>query len=77
MTPYDAMEYLKRCWSKLHTAVVGLEDIRKSSPWLSFEEFLRFRSLIGSAREAEKIASIQLAEWEKEDDEQGGCDEVD
>lgn len=69
MTPYDAMEQLKRCWAKLHIAVVDLKDIRESCPWLSFEDFLRLRNLIGAAKEAEKIASIQIAKWDKEDDE--------
>lgn len=77
MTPHDAMERLKRCRAKLHIAVVDLKDIRASCPWLSFEDFLRFRNLIGAARQAEKIASIQLAEWGGEDDGQGDCDEVD
>lgn len=77
MAPYDAKEHLKRCWVKLHIAVVDLKDIRKSCPWLSFEDFLRFGNLIDATRQAEKIASIQLAEWEGEDDGQGDCDEVD
>ena len=77
MTPYDAIEQLKRCWAKLHIAVVDLKDIRESCPWLDFEDKLRFSNVIGAARQAEKIASIQLAEWEGEDDGQGDCDEVD
>lgn len=69
MTPFDASEQLKRCWTKLHIAVVDLKDIRESCPWLDFEDKLRFSNLIGAARKAEKIASIQLAEWEKEEDD--------
>ena len=67
MTPYDAMEQLKRCWVKLHIVVVDLKDIRESCPWLGFEDKLRFSNLIGAAREAERIARIQLDEWEEED----------
>lgn len=70
MTPYDAKEQLKRCWAKLHIATVDLKDLWDSCHgWLDFEDKLRFRNLIGAAREAEKIASIQLAEWGDEDDD--------
>ena len=69
MTPYDAKEQLQRCWAKLHIAVVDLKDIRESCPWLEFEDKLRFRNLISHAREAESIASFQLAAWEEEDAE--------
>ena len=68
MTPFEANEQLRRCWAKLHIAVVDLKDIRESCPWLEFEDRLRFCNMIAGAKEAERIASIQLAEWGKEDD---------
>lgn len=69
MTPDDAKSQLRRCWARLHLAVVDLKDIRETCPWLGFEEKLRFSNIIGAARKAESLASYQLDEWEEEDAE--------
>ena len=70
MTPYEAKEQLQCCWERLHMAVADLKEICASCIWMEFEDNIRFRNIIGKAREAERIARIQLDEWEEEDDEE-------